>query len=75
MTWRVRSVAKANTAITRRRKAGATVSRMSAFMAASVGYIEACYNRKRLHSTLGYQSPARYMQQRWRGQQRQKQAA
>ena len=42
--------------------------------AASFEYIEVFYNRQRQHSTLGYQSPAQYMQQ-WNVQQQQKQAA
>jgi transposase InsO family protein len=46
----------------------------AAMKAASVEYIEAFYNQKRQHSTLGYQSPAQYMQ-RWKLQQQQKQAA
>jgi transposase InsO family protein len=38
--------------------------------AASFEYIEVFYNRQRQHSTLGYQSPAQYMQQ-WNVQQQQ----
>ena len=43
--------------------------------AASFEYIEVFYNRKRQHSTLGYQSPIQYLEQ-WTGEQNQeKQAA
>jgi len=42
--------------------------------AASFDYIEVLSNRQRQHSTLGYQSPAQYMQQ-WNVQQQQIQAA
>ena len=42
--------------------------------AASFEYIEAFYNRQRQHSTLGYQSPAQYMQH-WKVKQQQIQAA
>lgn len=38
--------------------------------AASFEYIEVFYNRTRQHSTLGYQSPAQYLE-RWRDAQRQ----
>lgn len=38
--------------------------------AASFEYIEVFYNRQRQHSTLGYQSPSRYLE-RWMGQQNQ----
>lgn len=41
--------------------------------AASFDYIEAFYNRQRQHSTLGYQSPAQYMQH-WKVKQQQIQA-
>jgi len=41
--------------------------------AASFDYIEAFYNRQRQHSTLGYQSPAQYMQH-WQVKQQQIQA-
>lgn len=42
--------------------------------AASFDYIEAFYNRQRQHSTLGYQSPAQYMQH-WKVKQQQIQPA
>jgi transposase InsO family protein len=39
--------------------------------AASFEYIEVFYNRKRLHSTLGYQSPSQFLAQ-WRSEQHQR---
>ncbi|MET3134802.1 transposase InsO family protein [Oxalobacteraceae bacterium GrIS 1.11] len=42
--------------------------------AASFEYIEVFYNRKRQHSTLGYQSPAQYLEQ-WTGEQDQEKLA
>jgi transposase InsO family protein len=46
----------------------------AAMKATSFEYIEVFYNRRRQHSTLGYQSPTQYMH-RWLLQQQQKQAA
>ena len=38
-------------------------------------YIEAFYNRKRLHSTLGYRSPTQFLQDWMSAQQQEKQVA
>jgi transposase InsO family protein len=46
----------------------------AAMKAESFKYIEAFYNRRRQHSTLGYQSPTQYLHQ-WALKQQQKQAA
>ena len=43
--------------------------------AASFEYIEVFYNRKRMHSTLGYKSPTQFLQDWIRDQQAQKQLA
>jgi transposase InsO family protein len=52
---------------------GVRYATRAAMKAVSFEYIEVFYNRQRLHSTLGYQSPAQYLE-RWRQEQEKKAA-
>ena len=57
------------------RPCGVTFATRSEMAAASFEYIEVFYNRKRLHSTLGYKSPTLFLQDWLTAQQMEKRVA